>query len=188
MTSDEKRSRFLPILTKCFASHGYGGTTTARLAEMCEVRENVLYRIWPNKKAMFLDCLDYIHDLTLKLWTNLPTVDGDTQSAAERTLDFQACDHGQMQHYRLMFAGLMEDDPEIRRALRKLYRGLHKHLTTIINEHGGSDERPIEPSSAAWAMIGVAAMVDIQRELRIESSASRESLIREIGSLLLARH
>jgi AcrR family transcriptional regulator len=185
MTSDEKRVRFLPIVTQCFARHGYRGTTTATLAEMCEVRENVLYRIWPHKKAMFLDCLDSIHDVTLALWTSLPEVEGDERSEAERILDFQARDHGKMQHYRLLFAGLMEDDAEIRRGLRKLYRRIHEHLTGIINEHPHRSERPVEAQMAAWAMIGVAAMVDIQRELRMESAESRESMIRKIGLLLL---
>ena len=48
----EKRRELLPIVARAFADLGYRRTTTAALAGSCGVQENILYRLWPDKKAM----------------------------------------------------------------------------------------------------------------------------------------
>ena len=35
----------------------------------CGVRENVLYRSWPNKRAMFLAAVEYFYTVTVDAWT-----------------------------------------------------------------------------------------------------------------------
>ena len=70
-TNNQKREEFLPKIAQCFADHGYRGTTTAILSKTCDVRENVLYRIWPSKKEMFLDCIEHIYEVTMTLWNEL---------------------------------------------------------------------------------------------------------------------
>ena len=50
---DEQRKRLLPIVCQVFSELGYYRTTTAELAGQCKVRENILYRLWRDKKAMF---------------------------------------------------------------------------------------------------------------------------------------
>ena len=52
--TDEQRKKLLPIVCQTFSELGYRRTTTAELAAKCQVRENILYRLWPDKKAMFL--------------------------------------------------------------------------------------------------------------------------------------
>ena len=42
----------------------------AELAERCQVRENILYRLWPDKKAIFLAVLDYLFQKRMDKWTN----------------------------------------------------------------------------------------------------------------------
>ena len=70
---------------------------------------------------MFLDCIEHIYELTMELWQELPeSTDGRTR--AEMILLYRAEDHGLLRFYRLVFAGLLEDDPDIRKSLRKLYR------------------------------------------------------------------
>lgn len=58
--ASEQRERILPVLAATFAELGYRRTTTATLAERCEVRENILYRLWADKKAMFIAVIDYV--------------------------------------------------------------------------------------------------------------------------------
>ena len=58
---DDRRRQFTPRVATAFIELGYRGTTTAELAQRCGVRENVLYRIWPTKKAMFLDAVEYVN-------------------------------------------------------------------------------------------------------------------------------
>lgn len=177
---------FLPKISQCFAKHGFRGTTTAKLAEACEVRENVLYRIWPSKKEMFLDCIEHIYELTMKLWQDLPEpTDGRTR--AEMILLYQAEDHGLLRYYRLVFAGLLEEDPDIRKALRKLYRNFQAFLkqTTDEHRHQKGISKTLDGDTSAWALMGLAAMVDIQRELRILTAAERENFMIEAGTEIL---
>lgn len=186
MNTDEKRESFLPKISQCFAKHGFRGTTTARLAEACDVRENVLYRIWPSKKEMFLDCIEHIYELTMELWQELPeSTDGRTR--AEMILLYQAEDHGLLRYYRLVFAGLLEDDPDIRKSLRKLYRKFQTFLKQTAEEHREQKgiSQTLNSEVSAWALMGLAAMVDIQRELRILSSAEREKFMIEAGTEIL---
>lgn len=177
---------FLPKISQCFATNGFRGTTTAKIAKACDVRENVLYRIWPSKKEMFLDCIEHIYELTMTLWQELPEpTEGRTR--AEMILVYQAEDHGLLRYYRLVFAGLLEDDPDIRKALRDLYRRFHVFLKQTTDDHrtrkGISDS--LELDNSAWALMGLAAMVDIQRELRLLPAADREKFMIESGTEIL---
>lgn len=186
LSADQKRERFLPKISQCFAENGFRGTTTAKLAQVCEVRENVLYRIWPSKKEMFLDCIEHIYELTMELWEELPEpTDGRTR--AEMILLYQAEDHGLLRYYRLVFAGLLEDDPDIRKALRKLYRQFQAFITQTTEEHRQQKDvsETLNSDTSAWALMGLAAMVDIQRELRILTSAEREKFMIEAGTEIL---
>lgn len=188
MTSkDEKREEFLPKISQCFADNGYRGTTTAKLSKTCGVRENVLYRIWPSKKEMFLDCIEHIYEVSMALWNELEANQPDGKTRAELILHYQAKDHGLLRYYRLVFAALMEDDPDIRKSLRNLYRRFQSFLATATAEHrqlrGISTK--LDPSTSAWAIMGIAAMVDIQRELRILPSGDREEFLINTGLQLL---
>ena len=65
---DEKRKELLPIVAQTFAELGYRRATTAELALRCEVRENILYRIWSDKKAMFIASIDYVYEQAASVW------------------------------------------------------------------------------------------------------------------------
>ena len=52
MSKAERRAEFIPILANAFAELGYRRATTAELARRCDVQENILYRLWPDKRSM----------------------------------------------------------------------------------------------------------------------------------------
>jgi AcrR family transcriptional regulator len=58
--SAEKRQALLPILAEAFAEVGSRKATTAELARRCGVQETILYRLWVDKRAMFLASIDRI--------------------------------------------------------------------------------------------------------------------------------
>ena len=122
----------------------------------------------------------------MELWEELPEpTDGRTR--AEMILLYQAEDHGLLRYYRLVFAGLLEDDPDIRKALRKLYRQFQAFITQTTEEHRQQKDvsETLNSDTSAWALMGLAAMVDIQRELRILTSAEREKFMIEAGTEIL---
>ncbi len=186
--TEQQREEFLPRIATAFAELGYRGMTTAKLAALCDVRENILYRIWPSKKHMFLAAIQYVLDFTMQYWRQVIADGQEGATAAERILFNQARDHGEMRFYRIVFAGLCEEDPDIRRAMRDVYESVHQFLAGALSEHRGARRdgpRAPDPDVSAWALIGLGAVVDIQRELGVLPKDQREQLMREAGRVLL---
>jgi AcrR family transcriptional regulator len=183
----QRRRQFTPLIATAFIELGYRGSTTALLAERCGVPENVLYRIWTTKKAMFLDAVEHVYSATMRAWDVVIADTSLGKTPAEQILDNQADHHGQMRLYRILFAGLTEDDPEIKTALRDVYRRLHQFISRQIEDHRKHSRRKsnLAPVLAGWGMIGLGAVIDIQRELEILPIAERKTLMTELGTAML---
>ena len=151
------------------------------------VRENVLYRIWPTKKAMFLDAVEHVYRATMQAWDVVIADASRGKTVAERILNNQADYHGRMRLYRILFAGLTEEDPEVKSALRHVYRRFHEFIARQIEEHRKHHGRKgnLSPALAGWAMIGLGAVIDMQRELEILPVAERKTLMKEVGKAML---
>lgn len=178
------RDRLLPLVAAGFAELGYRRATTAELARRCDVRENVLYRIWPSKKEMFLASIAYVLDASLETWRRL-LARPSRKSSAQRVLEYEAVHHGELGLYRIVFAGLAEtDDPEIREAMRQMYARFHAFILEQIRKE---KRGPLpEDELLAWAMVGLGTVSNISRELGLMGDRAREMLFRRIGSGLLA--
>ena len=186
--SSERRKELLPVIAAVFAERGYRRSTTAELAKRCGVRENILYRLWTDKKAMFIAAIDYVFDLSQQTWRRLGDVGDGKSSAAHRLLDYEAGHHGEFGLYRIVFAGLSEtDDPEIRAALGNMYVRFHKFIRGhIVEQRAGQSARSLPDASlSAWAVIGLGTLADIGRELGLLSSGQRKRLIAGVGRLIL---
>ncbi len=181
----EKRRELLPIVARTFAELGYRRTTTAELAARCGVQENILYRLWPDKKAMFIATIGYVYDLSVAIWGRLLV---DKGTAAKRLLEYEAGHHGEFGHYRIVFAGLSEtDDPDIRAALADMYQRYQRFVREQIVAHRSQRSTTAMPDAAlaAWAVIGLGTVANIGREFGLLSDRQRRRLIAEIGGLLL---
>ncbi len=134
--SSERRSELTLVLARTFADLGYRRTTTAELAGRCGVRENILYRLWPDKRAMFGAALDYVYQLSEETWDKLLAQADDRASPAELILEYESTHHGEFGLYRIVFAGLSEtDDPEIAAALKRTYRQFHRFIQKQVKAH-----------------------------------------------------
>ncbi len=184
--SAERRADCLPKVARTFAELGYRRTTTAELARRCGVQETVLYRLWPDKKAMFLASIEHVFGHSARVWGEL--LEGGDGGAAGRLLEHESSHHGELGLYRIVFAGLSEtDDPDVRAALRRMYRSFQRFVRARLAEHV-----PARKSSAradgelvAWALIGLGTMADIGRELGVLDARARRRLFTELGRLLL---
>lgn len=182
----ERRAELLPAIAKTFADLGFRRTTTAELAARCDTQEVVLYRLWSDKRAMFLAALEHVYDVSVLAWEKLLVADDD-RSAAERLLAYEATHHGEFGLYRLVFAGLNEvDDEDVRNALIRMYRRYHEFVVRRLLEHRGQDRAPAA-NLAAWALVGMGTMSSIGRELGLLTAAERKQLWEEVGPLLLGK-
>jgi len=187
--SNERRAELLPIVATTFAELGYRRTTTAVLAQRCGVQETILYRLWPDKKAMFLAAIGHVFDISMAIW-NKTASGSDEASPAEQVLAYEAEHHGELGLYRILFAGLNEfDDPEIREALRSTYRSFHRWIEERIVEHRrraqSAEPHPIEAGDAAWAAVALGTIINIGRDLDLVNSKDRARLLDRVGRLLL---
>lgn len=184
----EKRKQLLPAIARAFAELGYRRTTTAELAGRCQVQENTLYRLWPDKKAMFIAAIEYVYDLSVELWTGLLAEPADG-SPAERLLSYEAEHLGEFGHARIIFAGLSEtDDPEIRAALARMYQRYQKFVREQLGQHRAGkkkDQEETDPALIAWAFVGLGTVASIARELNLLGERDRKRLLTHVGRLLL---
>lgn len=204
----QQRRDLLPVVARAFAELGYRRATTAELARRCGVQQNILYRLWPDKQAMFIAALRYVYELSAATWRRLVRTDAGragargkvpsgrpAADAAERLLSYESLHHGEFGHYRIVFAGLSEtDDPRIRAALTEMYLRFQRFLRTQILARrctpgpapGGSRANgALDPALAAWALVGVGTVVNLGRELGLLSPRQRRRLLTEVGRLLL---
>ncbi len=188
----EKRCELLPTVAQTFAELGYRRTTTAELARRCGVQENILYRLWHDKKAMFIAVIEHVYELSAEVWRELLRSGDGASTPAERLLAYEATHHGEFGHYRIVFAGLSEtDDPDIRAALSAMYQRYQRFIASQIRAHRQDCEAGtgLDPALAAWAVVGLGTVANISRELGLVDDQTREQLLREAGrSLLNSEH
>jgi AcrR family transcriptional regulator len=187
--SDRRRAELLPIVAGTFAELGYRRATTAELAHRCGVQETILYRLWPDKKAMFLAAISHVFDGSMTIWTDITSSSTDA-SPAEQVLSYETEHHGELGLYRILFAGLSEfDDPEIREALRTTYRRFQRWIEERVVEHRrrepSTEPHPVTATDAAWAAVALGTIINIGRDLDLLSSSDRARLLERVGRLLL---
>jgi AcrR family transcriptional regulator len=185
----DKRTEFLPIIARAFAELGYRRATTAELAARCEVQENILYRLWPDKKAMFIAAIEHVYEHSVAVWSRAVPEDDGKQDRAERLLAYEAEHHGEFGLYRIIFAGLNEtDDPDVRAALRRMYDAFRGYFAGEIDayreRHSVSTER-LTAEQAAWAMIGMGTVTSIGRELGLINDRQRAALLADLGRIVM---
>lgn len=57
MTSDLRRELILGAARRCFAQHGFAGTTTRSVAAAASISEGLLFKHFPSKSALFAEIL-----------------------------------------------------------------------------------------------------------------------------------
>ncbi|HEY2588791.1 MAG TPA: TetR/AcrR family transcriptional regulator [Tepidisphaeraceae bacterium] len=182
----QKRKELIPVVAHAFAEAGYRRMTTAELARRCGLRENVLYRLWPDKKAMFMAAIDYVYELSAATWRELIADAPDPKTSTSRLLAYEAGHHGDFGLYRIVFAGLSEtDDPDIRAALARMYEQFQQFIRELVEAHRDKDARSPEPNLAAWALIGLGTVSNITHALRLLNDAGRTKLMQQAGQCLL---
>jgi AcrR family transcriptional regulator len=186
--SEEHRRELLPLLAEVFSEFGYRRATTSELAARCGVQENILYRLWPDKKAMFLAALDFLFWRRMDKWKAEIDKSHTEESHTHRLVELTGKDLGENGLYRIIFAALNEtDDPDIKAALQRLYRRYHERIEEEIAKHrkqSGVREVP-EDGDTAWALIGMVAFMNIALDLELMNGRKRKQLFSAIAYQLI---
>jgi AcrR family transcriptional regulator len=183
---EQQRRDLLPIVARAFSELGFHRATTAELAKRCEVRENILYRLWADKKAMYIAAIHFVFESTIDIWRKQATKASGRFSIAD-VIEYESAHLGEFGNYRILFAGLSEvDDPDIRTALARVYKDFHTFIKRQLEASRGKRLKAsaLETSLAAWAIIGLGTVSTIGRETGCIGPRGRRRLIKEGGKFL----
>jgi len=108
--------------------------------------------------------------------------------AVARLVAYEAKHQGEFGFYRVVFTALAEtDDADIRSALKGMYR----HFQQVVKRHveeGRVGERQsfgLSADAAGWALIGLATVSNIVRELELLGPRQREQMFAAVGKHLV---
>lgn len=188
--SAERRQEVVRAVAATFAELGYRRATTAALAERTGLQEVALYRLWPDKKAMFIAAIEFVGRNTEEVWREVVERAGsarDASSGAERILAHEARHLGEFGFHRILFAGFSEtDDPDIRAALRSVYKLLLRRIAEQVEAHRGAGGSGRPPAAlTAWALVGLGTATNLGRELGLLGDRARARLFAAVGRHLL---
>ncbi len=183
---DVQRKKLLPIVCQTFSELGYRRTTTAELAQRCQVRENILYRLWPDKKGMFLAAIDDVFQSRAEKWEQILVDLPNPKLRVERLVAYEAQHQGELGFYRIIFTALAEtDDEEMRAALIRMYRQFHKRVSRQIRTDHASDRDRLPVSDAAWGLLGLATISNIIVELNLLGPRQRKQMFASVAQALV---
>lgn len=171
-----------------FAELGYRRATTAVLAERCGLPEQALYRLWPDKRAMFLAAIEHVGDNSAQVWEQEAARKQAGTTGAERVLAHEARHLGEFGLYRILFAGFSEtDDEQIAAALRRAYERMLDSITQQVQAHRKERGAGAMPTAerTAWALLGLGTVTMLGRELGLLGDRARQQLFAAIGEHLL---
>jgi AcrR family transcriptional regulator len=157
MPAAERRELVLDAAVAAFAAHGLAGTSTEDVAQRAGISQPYLFRLFPTKKALFLELVDRCFRRVRDAFTAAAgDRTGEEAMAAmadayERLLDDRVLLLLQMQAYAAC------DDPEIRAATRTGF----KKLWELVERLTGLPFQTVVDFFAVGMLMNVAAAMDL---------------------------
>jgi AcrR family transcriptional regulator len=176
-------------VAESFAELGYRRATTAELARRCRVRENILYRLWKDKRDMFLASLDSLFERRRNEMEEAVRRSKPGGSRARKMLAHAAQHFGDDSLARVIFSGLAETgDPEIREALARMYGSYRSFLEKEIRAHRKRRAEP-DVEASALALIGLGTILSVLDEVGAVRGEDRKAFFAKafqgVGRVLL---
>lgn len=85
--SDERRRAIMAAAIDCFAQKGFYGTTTHEIAEWVGISQPYLYRLYPNKQALFAAAVDHVSVVMTETLVAHSLASGGAEPTSEAALD-----------------------------------------------------------------------------------------------------
>ncbi|SEO13420.1 transcriptional regulator, TetR family [Actinacidiphila rubida] len=145
MSAEERRESVIRAAMSEFAHGGYNGTSTEAIARRVGVSQPYLFRLFPNKQAIFLAAAQYCITITREAFAKAAEGLPPEERLGAMAAAYQALIHDdperllmQMQVYVAVAAAEAEGDREfgevIRRSWQELWDTVHLELGADIDE------------------------------------------------------
>ena len=173
MTSDLRRQLILGAAKRCFARHGFAGTTTKSVAVAASISEGLLFKHFPTKSALYAEILaeecaadPELHRL-LELEPSTETLVVLIREMVRYFQEVQAMpDQEDAQRLRLMLASHL-DDGEFARLIYDKIGGLIGSVfeASLKRAIDAGDAKPVgrEPMNLFWFVHHTLLMVTVTR-------------------------
>jgi AcrR family transcriptional regulator len=159
-SSAEVRSRILSAAVALFAERGYGETTTREIALRAEVAEQVIFRIFPKKQALFdaavIEPFDQFLSEYTDRWLAAPTPGGEPEEVLEQ---FVHDLHDLVRENRQVVAALAASGSLAARTQPALTK-LEKMGAVIAETHGLLFDPKLSVRIAAVMVVAVSMLQD----------------------------
>lgn len=135
--SDERRRTVVAAAIDCFSHKGFYGTTTHEIADRVGISQPYLYRLYPNKQALFAAAVDHVSVVmteTLVAHSPEPGGAGTALDAARGAYAALVADRTVLRF--LMHANCAAGEPLVGQAVRRCYA---KQVDTVRRMLGDDD-------------------------------------------------
>jgi AcrR family transcriptional regulator len=166
----ERRQAILEAACRVFSEGSYRGVTTADIARKSGVSEPILYRHFGSKRELYLAVLQSAWEEIRVAWDRVVAetdpADGWIPQMAKVAL---MAPGGRAVLADLWVQSLSEanDDPEIRRFLRRQMREVHDYVAEVIrrSQAAGAVQPGRDPEAEAWIFLAGGLLVTVARRL-----------------------
>src|SRR5881394_3940592 len=135
--SDERRRAVVAAAIDCFAQKGFYGTTTHEIADRVGISQPYLYRLYPNKEALFAAAVDHVSVLMTETLAAHAPASGGAGAALEAARGAYAALVADRTILRfLMHANCAAEEPLVGQAVRRCYA---KQVDTVRQLLGDDD-------------------------------------------------
>ena len=180
-TKDKRREELLPQIADAFAELGYRKATTSQIASRCGVQETILYRLWDDKKSMFLKSIEYLFDFRMKRIRSVLAKVPEGEDHLSYLIEDVASTLGKHGLQRVIYAALGEiADPEISGELQKMYRHNYELILKLLHQSTAADgpPSPAKVEDTAWATIGLVTILDLSSTLELLGPRQRSQVFK----------
>jgi AcrR family transcriptional regulator len=162
----ERRLALIETAICVFSDGSYRGTTTAEIARAAGVSEPILYRHFASKRDLYLAALDHVWGRARVQWERaLESTENVREAFETMGRDHVTIRDCKFQMAELWVQALSEanEDPALRRELRRHMREVHDFVASVIRR--GQEEGVLHPGrnadAEAWTFLagGVLGMV-----------------------------
>ncbi|MFF3976458.1 TetR/AcrR family transcriptional regulator [Streptomyces sp. NPDC055808] len=139
--SDERRQTIMAAAVDCFARKGFYGTTTHEIAQRAGISQPYLYRLYPNKEALFAAAVDHVSVVMTETLVTHSPAQGGAAPAPEAAVDAARNAYTALVADRtilrfLMHANCAAGEPLVAQAVRRCYA---KQVATVQQLLGNDD-------------------------------------------------
>lgn len=155
----ERRAGIVAAATSCFAERGFGGTTTASVAQAAGINEALLFRHFGSKQGLYLACVDAAWERLQERVVELCVGEPDERHWRMPGRAFLELVRHEPHVAQMWMRGLVETTgiDSVDEHLATRMREVHRYVTGMVrhSEAAGGVLDGRDPATESWTIIAL---------------------------------